>query len=107
MDGVNKLYHDFFKAFTEVHSTTSGTEVQRRANEKWAQLKAQVKYFPSIAAKNRHQAAHSAAEVVPVQEDQDEDEESLGIDASEEEDAPAPIYRNIFEIMCGPFVLDE
>ena len=43
MDGVNKLYHDFFKAFTEVHSTTSGTEVQRRANEKWAQLKAQVK----------------------------------------------------------------
>ena len=34
MDGVNKLYHDFFKVFTEVHSTTSGTEVQRRANEK-------------------------------------------------------------------------
>ena len=32
----------FFKAFTEIHST-SGTEVQRRANEKWAQLKAQVK----------------------------------------------------------------
>lgn len=44
MDGVNKLYHDFSKAFTEVHkSTTSGTEVQRRANEKWAQMKAQVK----------------------------------------------------------------
>ncbi|KAK3782177.1 hypothetical protein RRG08_032928 [Elysia crispata] len=43
MDGVNKLYHDFFKAFTEVHSTTSGTEVQRRANEKCAQLKVQVK----------------------------------------------------------------
>ncbi|KAK3773168.1 hypothetical protein RRG08_013755 [Elysia crispata] len=64
-------------------------------------------YFPSIAAKNCHQAAHSAAEVVPAQEDQDVDEESLGIDASEEEDAPAPIYRNIFEIMCGPFVLDE
>ena len=44
---------------------------------------------------------------MPAQEDQDEDEESLGIDASEEEDAPAPIYRNIFEIMHGPFVLDE
>ncbi|GFO17255.1 RNA-directed DNA polymerase from mobile element jockey-like [Plakobranchus ocellatus] len=29
-------------------------------------------YFPNIAAKNRHQAAHSAAEVVPAQEDQDE-----------------------------------
>ena len=43
MDVVNKLYHDFFKAFTEVNSTIiSGTEVQRRANEKWAQLKAQV-----------------------------------------------------------------
>ncbi|GFO45140.1 hypothetical protein PoB_007164500 [Plakobranchus ocellatus] len=64
-------------------------------------------YFPSIAAKNRHQAAHSTAEVMPAQEDQDEDEESLGIDASEEEDAPAPIYRNILEIMRGPFVLDE
>ena len=41
LDGVNKLY-DFFKAFTAVFSTVSGTEVQRRANEKWAQLKAQV-----------------------------------------------------------------
>ena len=44
---------------------------------------------------------------MPAQEDQDEDEESLGIDASEEEDAPAPVYRNIFEIMRRPFVLDE
>ena len=43
MDRVNKLYHNFFKAFTEVHSTTSEKEVQRRANEKWAQLEAQVK----------------------------------------------------------------
>ena len=68
MDGVNKLYHDFFKAFTEVHST-SGTEVQRRANEKWAQLKAQAKVgdmgpYNEEMTKLKHKKRHHQSQVI-------------------------------------------
>ena len=66
-------------------------------------------YFPSLVAKNRHQAANVAVPHKEDYEDQDINKEyadlGLHIDASEEEDAP--VSRNIFEIMRRPLILDE
>ena len=68
------------------------------------------KYFQSVAAQNRHQAAHvSVPHDDTESQDIDDDKESadLGLheDASEEEDAP--VFRNIFEIMRWPLILYE
>ena len=45
MDGINKLYHDYFKLWKEVYGCeiSSGTEIQRKVNVTWDKIKVQVK----------------------------------------------------------------
>ena len=56
-------------------------------------------YFPSIAGKNRHNVIHL--------EEQGQDSDDDGEDSEQPEPAEAvehaPVFRNIFEIMAGPF----
>ena len=59
-------------------------------------------YFPSIAANTRHQAAHSALEV-PAEITAEQNEPMACAHATEN----APIFRNIFDVMQGPFAIDE